>query len=276
MKRRVAFSLIMLLALAPVSGADTLEVPQYTTPCDEVRPIVGTVVAVSGPASSVLPGCPAVALGCGSAIYAGDHVTTGPGTSLGLQVGRSYAQVAGDSTVVASGGGAGGAQLAVESGQVRVVDGGEDDDEDGAPVRVVAAGQSATVPQDGDLVASAPAGAAPSICSLAGPLAGVDACLPEVGAGAGPGAGGVAGGISIADVARCTQVADLAPTDVAAAPPGTGFPLGPPPIPPPPYCQGGTCGHTPKPPPPTPPLPPCGPCASGAITEQPAGFEPPP
>jgi hypothetical protein len=65
-------------------------------------------------------------------------------------------------------------------------------------------------------------------------------------------------------VASCAiAVNDLTPVDVAAPPTVPGFPIGPPPVVPPPLCVGGACGNGTGP-------------ARIPVVELPAGFQPPP
>jgi hypothetical protein len=267
------------LAWPSAARADDLEVPPYTAvpPCIDRTggAPVGTVVAVTGPVSIASPYCEPAPAVCGSVLYAGQVLTTGPGAQVALLADGRYVQLGADSRVAADASADGATRIAVEQGTARIIDVGS---APGAPLTVATPALETRDPGS-DVVASVDAAGASSICSWADPIEVRDGDrVAPVAAGGCAGPATTAGPsvatalpISIAAVGRCdVAVGDPTPTDVASGPPGTPLPPTPPPLPPPTYCQGGACLPTPPPPPPPPAV-----CCTG-IGEQPVGNEPPP
>ena len=274
----------LVLMLPCLGSADEIEVPPYTAvpPCLDTsgNPVVGTVIAVTGEVSIASPHCAPVPAACGTALHAGEFLTTSPGAQVALLSDGRYVQVGGDSRVDVGTTPDGATRIAVEQGTARVIDVGTAP----GPAIVVATPTLETRDPGADVVASVTAPGASSICSYADPIevrggdrvstvppgscAGVAtnaSPLPAVTAIA-EGGGAAALPISIASVGRCDVAAgDLVPTDVASGPPEPPLPPNPPPPPPPPYCQGNSCLPPPPPPPPT-----------RTIIEQPVIPEPPP
>lgn len=285
------------LALAlPISvRADDVDVPAYTAvpPCAELsgEPVIGTVVAMSGPVSIGSPGCAPAAAECGTALHAGQYLATGAGASVGMLAGDRYVQIAEGSRVAVTTTDAGVTRVAVEEGTARVIDVGPAGAT--APVEVTTPKLASSNP-GADVVAAAPAQGAGSICSYADPIqvrqgdrvtsVPAGSC---VGTSTGPSAppivvagpiglvalssGPSVPSLSIAGVARCDVAAgDPGLSNVASGPNVVAL-LPPPVVPPPVYCIGGSCTGNPPPPP-----PPSNVCCPGGIGEQPVIFEPPP
>ena len=116
----------LVLAMPPLAHADDVDVPAYTAvpPCHELsgEPVIGTVVAMSGPVSIGSPGCAPAAAECGSALHAGQHLITGSGASVGLLAGDRYVQIVEGSRVAVATTDAGVMRVAVEEGTARVID----------------------------------------------------------------------------------------------------------------------------------------------------------
>jgi hypothetical protein len=264
-RTRTAVACLAWLAAWPAGAdvrrtGDEIALPPYTAPCDEgAAPIVGTVDAATGTATSALPGCPPTPLVCGSAIRAGAWIATGTGASLSVETADGATVLIGSDTEVSIGTtGTGAPDVALERGRVRVIP-----SPTGEPARLATHELATVLPADGDAaaVAADAAGGGARICSLSGPLEVTRTGDGTATAGAGDCvglAGGIPGGLALADVGLCTFIADLAPTDVATGPGAGGPPLGPPPPVPPPYCEGGSCDGSVSPPPapPGPPAPP--------------------
>ena len=285
----------LVLAMPPLAHADDVDVPPYTAvpPCYELsgEPVIGTVVAMSGPVSIGSPGCPPAPADCGSLLHAGQHLVTGAGASVGLLAGDRYVQMAEGSRVAVTTTDAGATQVAVEQGKARVIDVGPA----GSATSVeVTTPKLASTDPGADVVATAPAEGPDSICSYADPIqvrqgdrvtsVPAGSC---VGTSTGPSAppivtSGPSGlvaltssssvpPLSIAGIARCDVAAgDPGVSNVASGPVTALLPPNPAPLPPPVYCVGGSC--SPNPPPPPPPTS----CCPAGIVEQPVIFEPPP
>ncbi|RIK97866.1 MAG: hypothetical protein DCC71_21465 [Proteobacteria bacterium] len=302
--------MLAFASAAPFAAADVrrteeeIEVPPYATapPCEDPgdRPVIATVVAVTGEPTRALPECEPSPLGCGSTIHAGDQIVTGPGAHVALESADRYVQIGPDAKVITRATSDGAPDLAVEQGAVRVIaTSAIGTDAASAAVARVATPQLRTDAAGADTIASAGAAGGSAICSYAGPVAVVPIGggpvriagraedpdgTPDVAAGpatlaandcvvAGGGASAAAAPdapvVSIADVGSCDLAGEFEPTDVALGPTGPGFPFAPPPPIPPPYCEAGSCGpRRTTPGPPT--------RAGIPLVESPAGYEPPP
>lgn len=284
----------LVLSIPTLAHADALDVPPYTAvpPCPERsgEPVVGTVVAMSGPVSIGSPGCDPVPADCTSVLHSGQYLITGTGASVGMLAGSRYLQVAEGSQVAVETTDTGATRVGVEKGSARVIDVGA---EPGSAFEVEAAPLVSTRP-GADVVAAAPAQGPSSICSYADPIevrqgdrvttVPAGSCIgvsPAAGAPpvVTPGPSGLVAHssgpsvppLSIASVARCEVAAgDPGVSNVASGPVTALLPPNPAPVPPPVYCVGGSC--SPPPPPPPPPVS----CCPGGIAEQPVIFEPPP
>lgn len=287
----------LVITMPSFAHADAVDVPAYTAvpPCAELSdaPIVGSVVAMSGPVSIAAPGCAPAAAECGTALHAGQQLITGSGASAAMLAGSHYVQVAEGSRVAVATTDAGATHVAVEEGSARVIDVGA---EPGAALEVTTPTLATTDP-GADVVAVAPAQGSASICSYADPIevrqgdrvtaVPAGSCIgnasgPSAPAVVTPGPSGLVAlssgpsvpPLSIAGVARCDVAAgDPGLSNVASGPSVAALlPPPPPVIPPPVYCVNGSCaGDTPPPPPPPPTS-----CCPGGIGEQPVIFEPPP
>lgn len=286
----------LVLALPTWAVADDVGVPAYTAvpPCAEMsgEPVIGTVVAMSGPVSIGSPGCAPTAAECGTALHAGQHLITGAGASVGMLAGDRYVQIAEGSRVAVTATDAGTTRVAVEEGTARVIDVGPAGAT--APVEVTTPKLASTDP-GADVVAAAPAEGAGSICSYADPIqvrqgdrvtsVPAGSC---VGTSTGPSAppvvtagptglvalssGPTVPPLSIAGVARCDVAAGDPGVSNVASGPNVAVLLPPtPPLMPPVACVNGSCTGNPPPPP-----PPSSVCCPGGIGEQPVIFEPPP
>jgi len=285
----------LVLAMPPLAHADDVDVPAYTAvpPCHELsgEPVIGTVVAMSGPVSIGSPGCAPAAAECGSTLHAGQHLITGSRAKVGMLAGDRYVQIVEGSRVAVTTTDAGVMRVAVEEGTARVIDVGPA----GAtsPVEVTTPKLASSDP-GADVVAAAPAQGPGSICSYADPIqvrqgdrvtsVPAGGCVgPSTGPNAPPvvtpgptGLVALTSGpsvppLSISGVARCDVAAgDPGVSNVASGPVTALLPPNPAPLPPPVYCVGGSCSPNPPPPPPPPP-----PSVVG-IVEQPVIFEPPP
>ena len=295
MKRTRSWILAGLVLTIPTfAHADAVDVPAYTAvpPCHELssEPVIGTVVAMSGPVSIASPGCAPALAECGTALHAGQHLITGGGASVGMLAGNHYVQIAEGSRVAVATTDAGATRVAVEAGTARVIDVGA---QPGPGLEVTTPRLASTNP-GADVVAAAPAQGPGTICSYADPIevrqgdrvtsVPAGSCI---GATSGPSAppivtpgptglvaltsGPSVPPLSIAGVARCDVAAgDPGVSNVASGPVTALLPPNPAPLPPPVYCVGGSC--SPNPPPPPPPTS----CCPGGIAEQPVIFEPPP
>lgn len=271
----LAFPLLAALAAGP-AVADRITGAGVPVCGPAGRPAVGTVVALSGSATTALPDCPPVAAGCDAAVYAGDHLVTGAGASVALRAASRYVQLGPDSELVVSQTQEGAPNLSLVRGRMRVV--AEEEVQVGPAIRIATPDLETLSPGDDTEATAELDPARSSLCSWAGPIqvrpraggAPVDATAGQcVGARRGVGLAASAGGglaVSLLDAARCgvADLGDLTPFEVAAAPPPPGFPVSQTLVPPPTYCQNGSCGGT------------HGSPSRIPVVESPAGNEPPP